>query len=594
MIERWIVLAGEEGGPVSNKLGGIWNVIDAESVTLARLASEGAIDKNLKILVVGPYYPTLGSDWHTGKNRVTDLSGYDKLNMGQELESVLSSLRSAGISSATGQKIIGDVPVGYVLFNTNPFQSQMIRWHGQDLTLNNVVKTEAYQLIGLESMKFERTHYGSEYNHYLNLSYAASELVRGLASVHEEMTEKYKDTAVSEFARSIMPKMRVSLHCHEFSVFYAIARLKKLGVPTRIVATLHATVPGRTAGYGALQKIIKNDSRMDPGTPLGFSTLESLARYADAVTFVGDSTMKEAMLFYRLKGIVVRNGINLDVDEIDWAKKDICRQKIQKFLADTLYKLCDGQCINPESIIPIFTISRIEIENKGYPQLLDALVLQDRLLKYRLIGQRHGEDTRVVCFLITAHGPKSKDKLPEGFPVYLTPEVLVGEEIRLENMIKDRGLDEKELISGKRFVAALLYPQWVGPDDGGLNMRADEIMAGCVAGVFPSQYEPFLLTALEAGKEGTPSIVSRAAGYSDALKKIKHRVPGMGGVVIVDNIEALPQETVMDYALAMDYFTWTYLEDEVKYRLLCEESFSLAKQFGWNEPVLEYYRNLVA
>jgi hypothetical protein len=48
----------------------------------------------------------------------------------------------------------------------------------------------------------------------------------------------------------------------------------------------------------------------------------------------------------------------------------------------------------------------------------------------------------------------------------------------------------------------------------------------------------------------------------------------------------------MDYALAMDYFAWTYMEDEVKYRLLCEESFSLAKQFSWKEPVLEYYNNL--
>jgi glycosyltransferase involved in cell wall biosynthesis len=303
--------------------------------------------------------------------------------------------------------------------------------------------------------------------------------------------------------------------------------------------------------------------------------------------------MKEAMLFYRLKGIVIRNGIDVDVEDIDWEKKDRCRAKIQKFLADNLYKFCDGQCVNPESIIPIFTISRIEIENKGYPQLLDALVLQDHLLKHRLVGQRRAEDTRVVCFLIAAHGPKNKEKLPPGFPINLTPEVLVGDEIRLENMIKERNLDEKELISGKRLVAAMLYPQWVGPDDGGLGMRSDEIMAGCVAGVFPSQYEPFLLTALEAGKEGTPSIVSRSAGYSDALKKIKHRVPGLGGVVIVDNVEAQRQETVLDYALAMDYFTWTYLEDEVKYRLLCEESFSLAKQFSWKEPVLEYYKNLV-
>jgi hypothetical protein len=161
----------------------------------------------------------MGSDWNTGKNRVTDLSGFEKLSMGPELQSVLSNLQSTGIQAVTGQRRVKDVPIGYILFNTLHYQSHMIRWSGQDLTLNNVVKTEAYKLLGLESMQFERTHYGSEYNHYLNLSYAVSELVRGLASVHEEMTEKYVDRAVSDFARSVMPKMRVSLHCHEFGVF---------------------------------------------------------------------------------------------------------------------------------------------------------------------------------------------------------------------------------------------------------------------------------------------------------------------------------------------------------------------------------------
>jgi len=69
MIERWIVLAGEEGGPASNKMGGIWDVIDAEAVTLGKLASQGIIERGLKILVLGPNYPTSGSDWNTGKNR---------------------------------------------------------------------------------------------------------------------------------------------------------------------------------------------------------------------------------------------------------------------------------------------------------------------------------------------------------------------------------------------------------------------------------------------------------------------------------------------------------------------------------------------
>ncbi|MCK9565245.1 MAG: glycogen synthase [Methanothrix sp.] len=594
MIERWIVLAAEEAGPVSNKMGGIWNVVDAEAVMLARLVARGGIESGLHILVAGPNYPTSGGDWNTGRNRVTDLTGLDKLERGPELEAVLAALNASGIETVTGQRKVEGISIGYVLFNTNYYQSHTMRWNNQEMTQNNAIKTEAFDLVGLDSMNFERTHYGSEYNHYLNLSYAVSELVKGLARVPEKMTQKYTDRAVSEFAKSVMPKVRVSMHCHEFGVFYAAARLKKLGVPVRSVCTLHATVPGRTAGYKSLQKVAQSDPKMEPGTPLGFAALEALARYADAVTFVGDSTMKEAMLFYRLKGIVVRNGIDMETEEIDWDKKERCRARVQQFLADNLYKYRDGKSIKRENIIPVFTISRIEIENKGYIQLLDALVLQDHLLKHRLTGQRHAEEARVVCFLIASHGPKDKEKLPEGFPINLTPEVLVGEEIRLENMIKERGLDESELIFGERMVAALLYPQWVGPNDGGLEMSTDEIMAGCVAGIFPSQYEPFLLTALEAGREGTPNIVSRAAGYSDALKKIKRRVPGLGGVVIVDNIEAQPQETVLDYALALDYFTWTYLEDEVKYRLLCEESFSLARQFSWKEPVLEYYKNLVA
>ena len=592
MIERWIILAAEEAGPVSNKMGGIWNVVDAEATTLARLVAKGELDSEFRILVVGPNYPTAGSDWNTGRNRVTDISALNRLDMGEELALTLAELNSLGMESVTGQRVEESVPIGYVLFNTNYYQSRLVRWKDREMTLNNAIKTEAFDLLGLDSMRFEKEHYGWEYNHYLNLSYAVSELVRILAQSPEESTKKYADKAVVEFARSVMPRVRASLHCHEFGIFYAAARLEKLGIPVRTLCTFHATVPGRTAGYRSLEKIRTNDSKMEPGTPLGFAALEALARYADGVTFVGDSTMKEAMLFYRMKGVVIRNGIDVRGDRIDWNKKERCRARIQDFIINNLYKNCEGSCPERENIIPVFSISRIEIENKGYPQLLDALVLQDHLLRHRMMGQRHADQTRVVCFLIASHGPKSKDKLPEGFPINLPIEVLLGDEIRLENMINDRRLNKDELISGRRSVAAVLYPQWLGPNDGGLGMRTDEVMAGCVAGIFPSQYEPFLLTALEAGREGTPSIVSRSAGFSDALKKVEHRVPGLGGVVVVDNIELQPQETVMDYALALDYFSRTYLEDDVKYRLLCEESFSLARQFSWDQPVMEYYKNL--
>lgn len=593
MIKRWIVLAGEEGGPVCNKMGGIWNVINAEARMLAKLAAKKEIECDLKILVAGPYYPTQGADWNKGKSRLTDVSDLAPLDMNDELTSALDHLKSEGIDVVSAQTEVDGHPIGYLLFNTAYYDSIITNMYGQKMTLANAIKTEAWQMSRLDSMAFERAPYGPEYTHYLGLSYAVSQFVRYLVSLGEEKAKKYGDEAISEFAMSVMPKMRVSLHCHEFPTFYALARLKCLGVPVRTMATLHATVPGRSSGYRSLEKVAQNEAAWEPNVPVGMATLESLAKYADVVSFVGDSTMREAMLFHNLNGIVIRNGIDLGVDYIDWKKKNLCRKKIQKFLSENIYKVFGGEKIDPEDILPVFTISRLELENKGYPQLLDSILLQDHLIRHRRLEQRFAEKMRVVCLLITSHGPKSKEKLPDGFPINLPSEVPVGEEIRLNNMIHDLRIDAGSMAAGKRQASAVLYPQWVGPDDGGLNMKVDEIMAGCVAGIFPSQYEPFLLTGLEAGREGTPSIVSRACGFSDALKKVERLVTGLGGVVVVDNIDAAHQEMILDYALALDYFTWTYLEDQVKYRLLCEESFALAKLMNWTEPVLEYYKNLM-
>jgi glycogen synthase len=123
-------------------------------------------------------------------------------------------------------------------------------------------------------------------------------------------------------------------------------------------------------------------------------------------------------------------------------------------------------------------------------------------------------------------------------------------------------------------------------------MNSDELMAGCIAGIFPSRYEPFLLTGLEAGKEATPSIVSKVCGFSDALASIKRLVMGMGGVIVVDNIDLPYNETVGDYALSMDYFLDTYIDDKVKCSLLCQEASLLAKEMNWLDPARKYYELL--
>ena len=592
-MEKFIILAGEEGGPVSNKLGGIWNVIDAEAKTLTELAKKGEIDEEIKVIVVGPYFGYVGADWNVGRNRVTSLEGLEPVD-DNTIVNVIKALGKIGIKTFQGVKTLENgAKITYILFDTRSFDNITAEFMGKSMSLTNKVKGEAWILLGLDSLSFEKEPYGQEYTHYLNLSYGISEFVRLLATRDSDEFVPVFCVIPSddEIQCTLEAERKVSLHCHEFGVFYALARIKRLGMPVRTVATFHATIPGRASGYKTIEKIKKNDSTFEPWTPIGLTKLESLAKYADVITFVGDSTRKEANLFYGIDGVIVRNGIYIE-DEIEFKKKDELREKIQNLIADKLSRLSINIDADPKKIIPIYTISRTEIENKGYPDLLDALVMLEHIIKYRILGGTLDNDILIVCFLITAHGPKDVKKLPETFPFEIPDELLIGDEIRLKKMITERKLCCEDIFREKRKVISVFYPQWLSENDGGFNMKMEDVFAGCVAGIFPSRYDPFLLTGLEAGKVGTPFIVSRICGLSDALRNIKRKVSGIGGVVIVDNIDQKREESVIEYALGMEYFISTYLTDKVKYELICSEALDLAKSMNWEEPVKQYYEML--
>jgi len=583
--KHFVIIAGEEAGPKSNKMGGIWNVIHEEAQTLAALFDSGELDEkeDTEILVVGPYYAHRGADWNRGLNRITHMEEFDPLNPGDELQKSLESLERSGIKVFTGSKLVGKTKIGYLQFQTSDFGKIRSIYMGKEMTLESKIKAEAYEHLGLDSLRYESMSNGPEYTHYLCLSYAISELVRLLISSTSGNAESSNMASTQGF----IPCPGVSLHCHEFGVFYAPARLKKLGIPVNTVATLHATLPGRTAGYNSIQKRRNNDSVWPSGVPEDLAALEALASYADTVTAVGESTRQEARLFYGINGIVIRNGITIESDKIDWNLKESSLERIRKFLSENLYKYHGGERIEPEKIIPIFTISRLEVENKGYPDLLDSLVALEHIIKNSILEGHLQEGIRVICFLVTAEGPKTN--LPSGFPVNLPKEVLVGNELRIQQIIEEKGLDFSEMVRGKRSVAALLYPQILSSSDRGLGMEVGEFMAGCCAGIFPSRYDPFLLTGLEAGKEGTPSVVSQVCGFSDAVKTIESLKEVLGGVIVVDNINLSYYETVLDYALAVSYFTRNFIEDRVKYKLLCREAFLLAKDMDWKAPTEQYY-----
>jgi len=556
----YIIITGEEAGPVSNKLGGVWNVIDAEARHMCGITKD-------EIIVVGPFFERIGQDW-SPKNRIT--KDHFPLKVSEEIE---EAAKKVGIPYVAGKTEVKyrckgeekNCYLNYVLFNVEYNLTKRVEYDGQKMRMSDAVKAEAYKLVGLNSLIYESKNYGREYTHYLNLSYA-----------------------VSEFARHLNEFGETAMHCHEYPVFYAAARLEKLKIPVRTVVTFHATKVGRTLGAKVFEKIRKNDSTLPPGVQEGFVELEKLAKYADTVTFVSDKTRAEARLFYGVDGIVIRNGIDVCCEAIDWEFKDRCLRKIRYILSKKL-KDVYGYEIDEEGIIPVYTISRLELENKGYPDLLDSLVVLDRILTNR-INNGEIDEVKVVCLLITALGKKDPESLPEGFPVDLPEDILVGDELRLKRMVEERRMDISKI--GKRSVCVLPYPQWVGRDDGGFGMTIDEIAAGCVAGIFPSRYEPFLLTALEACRKACPVVISSACGFSGAVKEL-HKEKGIfGGVILVDNINQSYLEIITDYAFGLHVIVDAFMRDRVKDRMMCSTAFVLACEMSWEEPVRKYYEIL--
>lgn len=570
--KKWIIITGEEAGPKSNKMGGIWNVIDAEAINLVSvIKSDSKKSLDIGIIVAGPYYDREGSDWHTSLNRVTDLSAFELYEEDNEITKTVKKLHTYGMQIKTAVNYYKDIPIIYLMFDTSNYSVLNVENSNEMMCLSDKIKAEAYSFVGIDSLLYENMDNGQEYTHYLDLSYAVSEFIKELVTYKDQNQKSIND---------------VYLHCHEFGSFYTIVRLKKLGFNVNSIATFHATIPGRSGGYKTVEKILNNDGTWETNVPKNFATLESFASYADIVTTVGETTKKEIKLFYDIDAIVVRNGIDTDFIGVDLEKKEKCNNKIQKFLSNNIHKIFKNTLIPSANILPIFSLSRIEIGNKGYPDLLDSLIVLDRIIKSKIKAGKIDENLKVVCFLITAHGPKSN--LPEAFPINLPDDILQGEEIILQKMIKEKKLEPEQLTTGRRHVCALLYPQWISHHDESLNMNIGEFMAGCIAGIFPSRYEPFLLTGLEAGKEATPSIVSKICGFSDALKNI-HPVRDTGGVIVVDNINLPYNEIIVDYALALDYLLDTYVDDKVKYSLICQEANFIANDMNWLVPVKKYY-----
>ena len=338
-----------------------------------------------------------------------------------------------------------------------------------------------------------------------------------------------------------MPK--VIAHFHEWMTGAGLLYLKEKAPYVATVFTTHATVLGRSmmgAGrdiYSELDTISPIEEARTYSVAAKHSIEHVSAREADVFTAVSEITAREAQKFLgRRPAPVTENGINLeDIPNlaVDRDGAVDSRRNLLEFGRRFLgLPIPDDTCL-------LLISGRYEFSNKGIDVFLEALArIKDQL------GDR--QHLLVYLFVIGGHLEHRADRIagsPSSVAQLCTH--------RLPNENNDailihclqRGLSN----TPDNKINVIFSPVYLSEGDGVFNQSYYDLLKGCDLAVFPSKYEPWGYTPLEAAAYAVPTISTDLAGFGIWAKQHVSS-NGPEGVYVLPRLGKNRENTVEELA----------------------------------------------
>ncbi|MCQ2334731.1 MAG: glycogen/starch synthase [Paludibacteraceae bacterium] len=288
-----------------------------------------------------------------------------------------------------------------------------------------------------------------------------------------------------------------------FGLFYIKEHCPKIGT----LFTTHATGIGRSiAGnnkplYDYFDGYNGNQMADELNMTSKHSAERQAAHFADCFTTVSDITAKECkQLLDKPVDIVTPNGF-----EPDFVPKGKTFNEKRARAREALLRVAGEVCGYhlPEDSMLCCISGRFEWKNKG----IDAYLHTLSALEHKL-GQQHG-NRPVVAFLMIP-GWISGAKTVLGKDDHWTTH-------RLCNYLADPVLHTVQTLglwnTPGSHVKVIYVPSYLNGDDGIFNMSYYDLLIGMDATVFPSYYEPWGYTPLEANAFHVPTITTNLSGY---------------------------------------------------------------------------------
>ena len=525
----------ESSWEVCNKVGGIYTVLSTRAKTLQEKFED-------KIIFIGPDFwkekespyfreePSLFAEWQW-------------------------EAKEQGLKVRVGRWTVPGEPIA-VLVDFTPYFEK---------------KNEIYTWLW-ENYRVDSLHAYGDYDEASMFSYAAGLVVE------------------SFYHHSLSSKQKVVYHANEWMCGLGALYIKNKLPQIATVFTTHATSIGRSiAGnqkplYDYLFAYNGDQMAEELNMQSKHSIEKQTAWHVDCFTTVSDITANECKeLLDKPVDVVLPNGF--DNSFVPKAasftkKRKAARQKMLQ-VANALL----GENLDDETII-VSTSGRYEFRNKGIDVFVEAMnrLLRDRDLK-----------KKVLAFIVVPGwvGEPRKDlqeRLESG-KSYDTPLEVPQVTHWLHNMGHDSVLNMMKYYDmhnrHEDNVKVVVLPEYLDGRDGIMNLTYYDVVLGNDLCIYPSYYEPWGYTPLEAVAFKVPCITTDLAGFGLwANKEFGHEGQLQDGVRVI-------HRTDYNYSEVADYIKDTVAEFSTMSKTevdACRKAAeTLSKKALWKEFIKYYY-----
>lgn len=525
----------ESSWEVCNKVGGIYAVLSTRANTLQKKFKD-------RIIFIGP------DCWQdkTCPYFKEDLSLFQDWRNEAEKE---------GLRIRTGRWTIPGNPIA-ILVDFNIYYKD-----------KNTIYTQLW-----EDFKVDSLHAYGDYDEASMFSYAAAKVV-------ESFYNKY-----------LGKKDKVVYHGNEWMTGLGLLYIKKHLPQIATIFTTHATSIGRSiAGnnkplYDYLFAYNGDQMAEELNVQSKHSIEKQTAHNVDCFTTVSEITGKECEeLLDKPADVILSNGFEDDFipKGATFTKKRAAARKKALQVANALL----GTELDDDTLI-VSTSGRYEFRNKGVDVYIEAL---NRLLR------DNGMKKTVLAFIEVPGwcGEPRQDLIErlESGKKYDTPLDVPMITHWLHNMSHDNVLEMLKYLDmqnrNEDKVKLIFLPCYLDGNDGILNIPYYDIILGNDLCIYPSYYEPWGYTPLEAIAFKVPCITSDLAGFGLWANAVKGRY-----CEIEDGVKVV-HRTDYNYSEVADRIKETIIKfsnfSPAEVKKARSNAYNLSKKALWKEFIENYY-----